>query len=71
MAIQTAEQSYDSNLERIRGGARGCRSKCCRPSRHSKSARRAYLRAVVEHNQSQFQLQWALGWPVTPPAESF
>jgi hypothetical protein len=27
-------------------------------------ARREYLRAVVDHNEAQFRLHRALGWPV-------
>ncbi|TWU47258.1 Outer membrane efflux protein [Rubripirellula tenax] len=66
-AIQTAQQSFDLNLSRIRDG-QGLPLEVLQSLQTLETAQRAYLRAVVDHNQSQFQLQWALGWPVTTPS---
>ncbi len=65
-AIQTAEKSYKANSERIRDGE-GLPIEVLQAVQALESARRAYLRAVIEHNQAQFRLQWALGWPVSAP----
>lgn len=67
-AIRTAEKSYASNLRRIREGE-GLPIEVLQAVQALESARRAYLRAVIEHNQAQFRLQWALGWPITAPSE--
>lgn len=69
-AIQTAEKSYASNLQRICEGA-GLPIEVLQAVQALEAARRAYLRAVIEHNQAQFRLQWALGWPVTASAFNF
>jgi outer membrane protein TolC len=66
-AIQTAENSYQRNLSRIRDG-QGLPLEVLQSVRALEDAQRAYLNAVVDHNQAQFQLQWALGWPVSAPA---
>jgi outer membrane protein TolC len=63
-AISAAENSYKRNLERIRDG-QGLPLEVLQSVHALDSARRAYLRAVIAHNESQFRLQWALGWPVT------
>lgn len=65
-AIQTAEKSYKANSERIRDGV-GLPNEVLQAVQALESARRAYLRAVIEHNQAQFRLEWALGWPVSAP----
>lgn len=62
-AIETAQNSFDRNLSRIRDGE-GLPIEVLQSIRALEDARRTYLRAVAEHNDSQFQLQWALGWPV-------
>jgi len=62
-AIDSAESSYRRNLERIRE-AQGLPLEVLQSVQALESARRAYLRAVVDYNQAQLQLQWALGWPV-------
>ncbi|KAA5547361.1 TolC family protein [Roseiconus nitratireducens] len=66
-AIASAEDSYRLNVERIRDG-QGLPLEALQSLQALESARRAYLQAVVDFNQAQFQLQWALGWQVTGPA---
>lgn len=63
-AIQTAEDSYRRNLERIRDGE-GLPLEVLQSAQALESAQLAYLRAVVDYNQAQIRLQWALGFPVT------
>lgn len=67
-AVQSAEASYERNVSRIRD-AQGLPLEVLQSVRALEEARQAYLRAVIDHNQAQFRLQWALGWPVTaaPP----
>ena len=67
-AIHTAQASYDANSERIRDGE-GLPIEVLQSVQALESARRAYLRAVIDFNQAQFNLQWALGWPVSAPAD--
>lgn len=66
-AIQSAQDSYQRNLARIRDG-QGLPLEVLQSLQALETARRAYLRAVIDHNQAQFQLQWALGWPVSAPS---
>ncbi len=61
-AIQSAEDSYTRDLSRIRDG-QGLPLEVLQSLRALEDARRAYLTAVIEYNQAQFRLQWALGWP--------
>ncbi len=63
-AIQSAEDSYTRNLERIRDG-QGLPLEVLQSVQALESAQRAYLRAVIDYNQAQFRLQWATGWPVS------
>ena len=68
-AIQTARDSYDRNLSRIRDG-QGLPIEVLQSVQALEEAQRGYLLAVSEYNQAQFQLMWALGWPLqsgTPP----
>lgn len=62
-AIQTARDSYDRNLGRIRDG-QGLPLEVLQSVRALEEASLAYASSVTAYNQSQFQLQWALGWPV-------
>lgn len=62
-AIQNAEDSYRRNLERIRDGE-GLPLEVLQSAQSLEAAQRAYLRAVVDYNQAQIRLQWALGFPV-------
>ncbi|MEO1527214.1 MAG: TolC family protein [Planctomycetota bacterium] len=63
-AIQSAEDSYRRNLERIRDGE-GLPLEVLQSAQALESAQRAYMRAVIDHNQAQIRLQWALGFPVS------
>jgi outer membrane protein TolC len=66
-AIGFAQKSYERDLKRIRDGE-GLPLEVLQSLRALEDSRRAYLTAVVDHNQAQFQLQWAQGWPVEAPA---
>ncbi len=67
-AIQNAEDSYRRNLERIRD-SEGLPLEVLQSAQALEAAQRAYSRAVVDYNQAQIRLQWALGFPVAagPP----
>jgi len=67
-AIQSAEDSYKLNLSRIRDG-QGLPLEVLQSVQALESARRAYLQSVIDYNQAQFRLQWALGWPVSTPIQ--
>ena len=67
-AIQQAMDSYDRNVSRIRDG-QGLPLESLQSLRALEEAQRAYVSAVVGYNQAQFELQWALGWPVTAPSQ--
>jgi len=62
-AIQSAEDSFERNLSRIREG-QGLPLEVLQSVQALEESRRAYLTAVIDYNQAQFRLQWALGWPV-------
>ncbi len=62
-AIAHARASYDRNRDRIRE-AKGLPIEALQAIQSLENAERAYLRAVVDYNRAQLQLQWALGWPV-------
>jgi outer membrane protein TolC len=66
MSIQSAQDSYDRNLSRIREGA-GLPIEVLQSVKALEASRRAYLESVVAYNEAQFQLQWALGWHVSAP----
>lgn len=68
-AIQTAQNSYDQNLTRIRDG-QGLPIEALQSIRALEESRRAYLNAIVDYNRAQFQLQWALGWQIVPPSDN-
>jgi outer membrane protein TolC len=67
--IQWAQDSYDRNLSRIREGE-GLPIEALQSVKALEASRLAYLDAVVAYNEAQFQLQWALGWQVSAPAEA-
>ncbi len=69
-AIQSAENSYTRDLQRIRDD-QGLPLEVLQSVQALETAKRAYMQAVNDHNQSQFRLQWSLGWPITElaPAE--
>ncbi|MDG1895619.1 MAG: TolC family protein [Fuerstiella sp.] len=65
-SIQSAQSSYDRNLSRIREGE-GLPIEVLQSVKALESSHRAYLDAVIDYNEAQFQLQWALGWQVSAP----
>lgn len=65
-AIGFAQDSFDRNLSRIRDG-QGLPIEALQSVRALEESRRLYLAAVADHNEAQFQLQWALGWAITAP----
>jgi len=67
-AIQSAENSHQRNLSRIRDG-QGLPLEVLQSVQALEDARQGYLESVVEYNEAQFRLQWALGWPVEAPEE--
>ena len=60
-AIQSAQDSFDRNLSRIRDG-QGLPLEVLQSVRALEDSQRAYLTAVIDYNKAQFQLQWSLGW---------
>lgn len=63
-SIQSALESYDHNLSRIREGA-GLPIEVLQSVKALEAAQLAYLDAVIAFNEAQFQLQWAMGWQVS------
>jgi outer membrane protein TolC len=63
-AIQTAEDAYRHNLERIRE-AQGLPIEVLQSVQALENAQLAYLRAITDYNLAQLRLQWSLGWPIT------
>ncbi len=66
--VSKAEDSYRRNAERIREGE-GLPIEVLQSLRALNDARLDYARSVADHNESQFRLHHALGWPVAAPAE--
>ncbi|MEQ9407882.1 MAG: TolC family protein [Fuerstiella sp.] len=62
--IQSAEDSFRRNLERIRDG-QGLPIEVLQSIRALEEARLAYLQAVSAYNEAQFRTQWAIGVPVS------
>jgi len=62
-AITRARDSYTRNIDRIRD-AKGLPIEALQSIQALEATQRAYLRAVVDSNRAQLQLQWALGWPI-------
>ncbi|MEZ6127202.1 MAG: TolC family protein [Planctomycetaceae bacterium] len=67
-AIESAGNSYQRNLSRIRDG-HGLPLEVLQSVQALENAHRAYLSAVMDYNEAQFRLQWALGWPVSAPPD--
>lgn len=65
-AIQTAENSYRRNSDRIHQGE-GLPIEALQSIQALDQARRLYLRTVADYNRAQFRLHRALGWPVFAP----
>lgn len=61
--VQSATQSYERDLARIRQGA-GLPIESLQSLRALDEARREYLRSLVDYNEAQFRLHRALGWPI-------
>jgi outer membrane protein TolC len=61
--IRAATDSYQRNMARIRAGE-GLPIEVLQSIEALDQARREYLRAVVDHNEAQFRLHRALGWPI-------
>ena len=66
LSIQSAQDSYERSLQRIRSGE-GSPIEVLPTVKALEASRTAYLQSVVAYNEAQFQLQWALGWQVSAP----
>jgi outer membrane protein TolC len=62
-AVTAATGSYEKNVARIRE-AQGLPLEALQSLQALDLARREYLRAVTDYNESQFRLHRALGWPI-------
>lgn len=62
-AVTSAREAYARDLNRIRNG-QGLPIETLQSLLALDAAQREYLRATIENNRAQFQLQRALGWPV-------
>ncbi|MGF1577952.1 MAG: TolC family protein [Gemmataceae bacterium] len=60
--LVAAKQAWQRDLDRIREGE-GLPIEALQSLRAVDQSQREYVRAVVDHNEAQFRLQWALGWP--------
>ena len=67
--IERARDSYRRNIDRIRDGE-GLPIEALQSIQALETAQRAYMRAVIDYNRAQLQLQWALGWSVSAPGLS-
>jgi outer membrane protein TolC len=68
-AIESAQDSYRRNMDRIRDG-QGLPIEALQAIQALEASQRAYLSTVANHNRAQLQLQWALGWPVNAPQDA-
>jgi len=62
-AVTRAVDSFDRNLRRVKD-LQGLPIETLQSIQALDQARREYLRAIVDYNAAQFNLQRALGWPV-------
>jgi outer membrane protein TolC len=62
-AVRAAESSYRLNSQRI-SELQGLPIETLQAIQALDAAQREYLRAVTEHNEAQFRLHRALGWPI-------
>jgi outer membrane protein TolC len=60
-AVESANDSYEKNLERIRQG-QGLPIECLQSAQALEACERAYLKAISDYNRAQMQLLWARGW---------
>ena len=65
-AIDSATHSNQRNLSRIKDG-QGLPLEVLQSVQALEQSQLSYARAVAEHNEAQFRLQWALGWPISGP----
>jgi len=61
--VQYATNSYQRNMTRIHEG-QGLPIEVLQSIQALDESRREYLRTIVDHNEAQFRLQRALGWPI-------
>lgn len=61
--IRSAQESLDRNFERIRGG-QGLPIEVLQAIQALNATQRELVDATADYNIAQFQLAWALGWPV-------
>ena len=61
--IEHARDSFQKNMQRIRNG-QGLPIEALQSAQALEMAQREYLAAVVDYNQAQIDLQWALGFSV-------
>lgn len=61
--LEFALDSYRLNMERI-GAREGLPIEALQSVQALDTARRDYLRAIVEYNEAQFRLYRAIGWPI-------
>lgn len=60
-AVESANESYRKNLDRIRQG-QGLPIECLQSAQAFEACERAYLKAISDYNRAQMQLLWARGW---------
>ncbi|MFM7518070.1 MAG: TolC family protein, partial [Pirellula sp.] len=60
-AVESADESYRKNLDRIRQG-QGLPIECLQSAQALEACERAYLKAISDYNRAQMQLLWARGW---------
>jgi outer membrane protein TolC len=60
-AVESANESYRKNLDRIRQG-QGLPIECLQSAQALEACERAYLKAISDYNRAQMQLLWARGW---------
>lgn len=68
--IESARHAYERDVNRIRHGE-GLPIEALTSLRALDSARRDYANAILEHNQAQFELLHATGWPGGQSATDF
>jgi outer membrane protein TolC len=66
--IQSARDSYQRNVDRIRGG-QGLPIEVLQAIQSLDATQREWVDAIVDYNIAQFQLQRALGWPIPTTPE--
>ena len=62
-SVSAAQDSFRRNWERIQNG-QGLPIEVLQSIQALTNAQKEYVRAIAEHNASQFTLHRSLGWPV-------